>query len=127
MIKKEEFSIRSFVLVLCSSLLLTVIIICVSGGITLLNLLNALFLSAFILISISLTYFVINGGFFKGISYSFRRLFMIKEREMYSEPLKEPSSLSQSNPKWKELMKTFCITGFLHLAGMLVMLYLYYA
>lgn len=122
------FTIRPFMLMTGSCLMLAVIIMCLTGGFTLLNLINALFLVSIFPILISLSYFVFRGGFFKGISYSFRRLFTQREREIYGSLTEESSDDHQiSRRKTLESMRTLGVTGFVLFTFMLALLLLYYS
>ncbi|MGG3639877.1 DUF3899 domain-containing protein [Bacillus gobiensis] len=124
---KELLTIRPVIITLFSCLLLIILMMCFTGGFTLLNLINALFLVSFLLILPSLSYIVFRGGFFKGISYSFRRLLTQKERDMYGELTGEsPESNQSSSQNTKEFMKTLGVTGFVLFAIMLVLLMVYY-
>ncbi|WP_338787412.1 DUF3899 domain-containing protein [Metabacillus sp. FJAT-53654] len=118
MLQKRTFTL--FIVSLCTTILLSFFIY---QKLTLLSFINISFIIAGSLLFLSLLTMTVKGGFFDGISYGFRRMFISKGQELSKKEINEMTPVSELlNFDHSSIL--FC--GLLMTAIMLVALFIYY-
>ncbi|MBO1511619.1 DUF3899 domain-containing protein [Metabacillus bambusae] len=118
MLQKRTFSL--FIVSVCTTILLSFFIY---QKLTLLSFINISFVIAGSLLFLSLLTMTVKGGFFDGISYGFRRMFVSKGQELSKKEINEMTPVSELL-NFDHFPILFC--GLLMTASMLVALFIYY-